>query len=307
MNVPAVALGLAGRIFPGVQVRVQIPGLKFPDALRAALGGLEKASSLLRSRDGWVHTVRKGETLSAICLDSLKQLGIRPTGRAIYEAVEKVARANGIRNPNLIHPGQKIDLSILLPSAAGLAPEKLLSTQAASPASAIGKSSGKPVLTPPPSAPQMTAAARPAVAQPPGGLTGAVLEGPAQPTSGYGLRKDPLSGHRRFHHGIDFAAHPGTSIRSLLPGRVVYSGWRPGYGNVVIVEHGPGFETLYAHNMENLVREGEYVSKGTALALVGSTGRGTGPHLHFEVRQYGRAVDPMPLLGKHSFHVAKAF
>ena len=92
-----------------------------------------------------------------------------------------------------------------------------------------------------------------------------------------------------------------------MAGKVRYSGWKPGYGNVVIVRHANGLETRYGHTEKNLVHAGDSVQAGTTLALVGNSGRSTGPHLHFEVRRNGRAVNPVPLLEKESLQVAQAF
>ncbi len=115
-------------------------------------------------------------------------------------------------------------------------------------------------------------------------------------SSEFGWRVDPLCGEKRFHHGMDVAAAEGTEIRAAMAGRVVLSDVREGYGNVVVVDHGHGFTTLYAHNRENLVQEGDWVRAGAPLARVGSTGRSTGPHLHFEVRRHGQHLDPMEFL-----------
>jgi len=115
-------------------------------------------------------------------------------------------------------------------------------------------------------------------------------------SSEFGWRVDPISGEKRFHHGLDLAAGEGTEIHASMPGRVILSDVREGYGNVVVVDHGRGLTTLYAHNRENMVHEGDWVHSGDPLARVGSTGRSTGPHLHFEVRRHGRHLDPAGFL-----------
>lgn len=97
-----------------------------------------------------------------------------------------------------------------------------------------------------------------------------------------GLRHDPINGTLREHHGIDIAVAEGTAVRPVAPGRVIFSGSRGGYGNLIIVDHGDGTITLYAHNSVNLVVEGDQVDGTAPIALSGSTGRSTGPHLHFE-------------------------
>lgn len=106
-------------------------------------------------------------------------------------------------------------------------------------------------------------------------------------TSIYGLRHDPIDGRIRLHNGVDIAVPSGTPVRPAASGTVVFSGTRNGYGNMVIVEHGDGVITLYAHNSLNLVSEGTPVDAGTVIALSGSTGRSTGPHLHFEAWKDG--------------------
>jgi murein DD-endopeptidase MepM/ murein hydrolase activator NlpD len=106
-------------------------------------------------------------------------------------------------------------------------------------------------------------------------------------TSPAGLRRDPIDGTLRNHQGVDIAVPTGTPVRPVASGVVVYSGARGGYGNMVIVEHGDGMLTLYAHNSTNLATVGEQVTDGTTIALSGSTGRSTGPHLHFEAWKDG--------------------
>jgi murein DD-endopeptidase MepM/ murein hydrolase activator NlpD len=101
-------------------------------------------------------------------------------------------------------------------------------------------------------------------------------------TSLVGLRHDPFDGTLRFHNGIDIAIPEGTPVKPIESGLVIFSGCRSGYGNMIIVEHPDGMRTIYAHNSANLARAGEQVDKDTVIAFSGSTGRSTGPHLHFE-------------------------
>lgn len=112
-------------------------------------------------------------------------------------------------------------------------------------------------------------------------------------SSGYGSRNDPFSGRRAWHGGIDFAARPGTGVHAVAAGVVTWSSERYGYGNLVEINHGNGYVTRYAHNKENLVAVGDMVQKGDRVALVGDTGRASGPHVHFEVHYNGRTVNPV--------------
>ena len=115
-------------------------------------------------------------------------------------------------------------------------------------------------------------------------------------SSHFGHRFDPFTGRNSFHGGIDFAAPPGTRIHATGPGVVTYSGYKDGYGYVVEITHPTGYLTRYGHNARNLVREGATVQKGDAIAVIGSTGRSTGTHVHFEVEHAGRKQNPMRYL-----------
>lgn len=110
--------------------------------------------------------------------------------------------------------------------------------------------------------------------------------------SGFGMRTDPITGHRSSHLGIDFDVPYGSDIMAVAEGVVTYSGLRSGYGNVVEIDHGNGYMTRYAHNSKNVVEAGARVHIGDVVAKVGSTGRSTGPHCHFEVWLNGRPVNP---------------
>lgn len=115
---------------------------------------------------------------------------------------------------------------------------------------------------------------------------------PLRITSGFGRRHDPLGRGDAFHSGIDFAGHVGTPVHASGDGVVVRASYSKDYGNVVMIDHGHGVVSLYAHNSKLEVRTGDVVMAGEEIAKMGSTGRSTGPHLHFEVRQYGQRVDP---------------
>lgn len=115
-------------------------------------------------------------------------------------------------------------------------------------------------------------------------------------SSGFGNRTDPFTGGRAFHSGIDFSAPYGSTVLSAGAGKVSFVGQRSGYGNVVEITHANGLVTRYGHLSSFLVSEGQVVDTGTAIARVGSTGRSTGPHLHFEVRHLDQAIDPSSYL-----------
>jgi hypothetical protein len=118
-------------------------------------------------------------------------------------------------------------------------------------------------------------------------------------SSSYGWRIDPFHGTKAFHEGLDFTANTGTPIRAAADGIVSSASNTSAYGNLVKLNHGAGLETRYAHASKLLVKPGERVVKGQTIALVGSTGRSTGPHLHYEIRLNGHALDPRKYLNKN--------
>lgn len=117
-------------------------------------------------------------------------------------------------------------------------------------------------------------------------------------TSRYGNRRNPFGRGTRFHKGIDIANSHGTNIKAAGTGVITYSGTRSGYGRVIIIKHSSGYETLYAHNSKNLVKVGEKVEKGQIIAKMGTTGRTTGCHLHFEVHKNGKPINPLTMINR---------
>ena len=115
-------------------------------------------------------------------------------------------------------------------------------------------------------------------------------------TSYYGWRTHPIFGTTKYHSGMDIAVDYGTPIHAADSGTVIYSGWLGGYGNCVMIDHGGGLVSLYAHNQSLNVGEGQFVNKGTVVAYAGSTGYSTGPHCHFEVRLHGEVTEPLNYL-----------
>ena len=171
---------------------------------------------------------------------------------------ETLARLNGIRDPGHLRVGQRV----LVPGATRQLPVNIITP-----------------VEPPTEAPSLPEPAEP---------MGERFLWPVSGTinSGFGSRG------ATFHDGVDISAPEGTPIRVIEKGEVIYSDQLKGYGNIVIVRHADGIVSVYAHNQANLVREGQKVSRGEVVATVGSTGRVTGPHLHFEIRKNNTGQDP---------------
>jgi murein DD-endopeptidase MepM/ murein hydrolase activator NlpD len=115
-------------------------------------------------------------------------------------------------------------------------------------------------------------------------------------SSPYGKRENPITGNAGFHSGIDISASPGAPILATAEGMVSHSGWTSHSGYVVVLEHGCGFSTIYAHNKKNAVKLGEKVKRGGIVGYVGSTGKSTGPHVHYEIWEKGKSVNPQKYL-----------
>ena len=117
-------------------------------------------------------------------------------------------------------------------------------------------------------------------------------------SSYFGERADPFDGLEAFHKGVDFAGTPGSPVTAVAAGVVTWAGERTGYGKLIEINHGDGFTTRYGHNERTLVTVGQTVKRGERIALMGSTGRSTGPHVHFEVLRNGRQVNPLSYIGR---------
>lgn len=115
-------------------------------------------------------------------------------------------------------------------------------------------------------------------------------------SSGYGYRNDPFSGKRAFHRGVDIAGKVGSEVVAVASGVVTKARRKPGFGYLVEIAHADGFITRYAHNSKVLVTEGDLVTKGDAIALMGSSGKSTGPHVHFEIARQGKSLNPKKYL-----------
>lgn len=123
-------------------------------------------------------------------------------------------------------------------------------------------------------------------------------------SSSYGVRSDPFTGRARRHEGIDIPGPMGTPIYATADGTAQHAGWSNGYGNLVKLSHGAGLETRYGHMSALAVNEGDRIHKGQIIGYMGSTGRSTGSHLHYEVRIDGAAVNPLPFLASSDYMVA---
>lgn len=122
---------------------------------------------------------------------------------------------------------------------------------------------------------------------------------PGQLTSPYGYRRHPMGGGEKFHHGVDIATKEGSEIGAAAAGTVSRVGYNGSYGRYIIITHGGGYETLYAHLSRQLVRAGQEIDQGQLIGREGDTGRSTGPHLHFEIHKNGHSVDPESYIGVH--------
>lgn len=123
-------------------------------------------------------------------------------------------------------------------------------------------------------------------------------------TSNFGVRSDPFNRAARMHKGIDIPGPIGTPIHATADGIISRAGWASGYGNLVQISHGSGMETRYGHMSKLLVAENSYVKRGQIIGLMGSTGRSTGSHLHYEVRVDGAAINPLPFVAGPDYLVA---
>lgn len=129
-------------------------------------------------------------------------------------------------------------------------------------------------------------------------ITGYPVSSSGWISSLYGLRTDPMTGRKEYHHGVDLAGKTGDPIYTVASGIVTWSGPYQSYGKMVEISHGNGYMTRYAHNNKNIVVVGETVQKGMKIANMGSSGRSTGPHVHFEVLKYGKPVNPKKYLAE---------
>jgi murein DD-endopeptidase MepM/ murein hydrolase activator NlpD len=126
-------------------------------------------------------------------------------------------------------------------------------------------------------------------------------------SSPFGMRKKPGYRYREFHSGIDWAAPQGSPVRATADGIVSFSGRSGANGNLIVIEHGRGYSTLFAHNRQNRVQLGQKVKRGEIIGYVGSTGNSTGPHVHYEIWKYGQALNPSTYIQEDIRHVSQEY
>ena len=273
-------------IYPGQQIR---------------LPGGSQGTNPPGNGSGGTYTVKAGATLSGIA--------------ARYGTTwQRLAEINNLSNPNLIYPGQQIRLSPASntpPSNNGSDSGRTYTVRSGDTLSEIAARNNTSVQE----LVRLNNISNPNLIYPgqvlrlpgsgstpgnpgnsPSGVPqGRPVNGPI--TSGFGPRTDPFGGGTRNHTGIDFGAPLGTPVTATAGGRVIQAGDRgDGYGNLVIIDHGNGYQTYYAHLSRINVRVGDTVRDGQNIGNVGSTGRSTGPHLHYEIRRNGTPINPAPYL-----------
>jgi len=240
---------------PAVPLAAPAGGLSTSDAGAAAVeqAGHQVRQMMDDSRNALAAISAEADASSDIILTSLQQVGIKPNLGAAAPS------GDGMGGP-LLPPVAGADASDLVDqaNAVGAALDRFQTVRAAI--------AGAPVHMP--------------------------VNGPDRVSSGFGNRTDPFTGRLAFHPGIDFPWPAGTTVMAAGDGKVIFVGQINGYGNVIDVDHGGGIVTRYGHLSAFIASEGEQVHTGTPIGRVGSTGRSTGPHLHFEVRRNDQPVDP---------------
>lgn len=242
----------------------------------------------------FTHTVEPGDTLSGIA----KRYGI---------STRTIQALNALDNPNMLKVGQKLRILSVdgtvhkvrqgetlwqISRWYSLSVDKILKANPSVDPDhlSVGTQLILPGVIPHDTAGSPRPAKRSSTLSSRGGTASFIWPVVGRITSSFGSRWGS------FHEGIDVAVPAGTPVRAADDGRVVYSGWYGSYGKLVIIDHGNGYRTRYGHNSALFVSNGEWVSRGQVVASVGTTGRATGPHLHFEVRHDGQALNPTSFL-----------
>jgi len=215
------------------------------------------------------YTIRQGDTLSEVVAAAMRRQGLSFSRNELYNAVNRVAAANGLANPDYLLPGQKIRLTGM--------------------ASAPGRSPDSAPLSPARSQDE-----------------GEALQAPAHGrlSSRFGMRVHPVFGREQHHDGIDISLPVGTPIQPVEAGTVTFAGERGGYGLLVEIDHGNGLTSRYAHLSELLVSAGEQILPDHPLGLAGQSGLATGPHLHLEIRRDNQPINPLLMLSREAIETA---
>lgn len=257
---------IASRFGVSHRLIIQANDLKDPDTVRPG------KTLEVPNRNGSFYTIQKGDTVIEIA----RKFNVDP---------DVIIKHNDL-NPRRLYVGKKIfipDGRRIKPDKTSVQPASVKKKRSSSEAEISGKKAS-------PSKHETRHAKKadilPSFRWP---LKGRI-------TSGFGNRRDPFSGKRAFHCGIDISVNEGTPIRASSGGRVIFSGWKDGYGKVVILRHEGGYITVYAHNSKNRVAVNDRVHAGDTIALSGKTGAVTGAHLHFEIRKYVTPLNPMRFL-----------
>ncbi|MEW6607691.1 MAG: M23 family metallopeptidase [bacterium] len=264
------------------QVHYQI--CKVKDYNKAGIGGIEVEEP---SFETMLYTVRPGDTLSEIAHKQGLKIDTIVSANRNIKGIASLRAGQKLRLPNqdgVFHKVGKGETISNISTTYKISPEKILDANDISKPKDL--MAGKEIFIP-------GAKLLPATKEYIVGGMGFIrpIKG-GWFSSGYGYRRDPFNGQIRFHTGVDIGSYQGTSIMAAKSGEVINSGWITGYGNIVIIKHSGGYVTKYAHNSRNLVSKGMYVRQGEVIALVGSTGRSEGSHLHFEICKNGHPVNP---------------
>ena len=217
-----------------------------------------------------VYTIRHGDTLSEVVAAAMRKQGVSFSRSELYNAVNRVAAASGLANPDHVFPGQKIRLPEMSKSATSIEPAPDQAADFATVSPAIPPSEARD------------------------------LQAPAHGrlSSRFGMRIHPVFGKEQHHDGIDISLPTGTPVQPVDAGTVTFAGKKGGYGLLVEIDHGNGLTSRYAHLSELLVSAGEEIIPGRSLGLAGQTGLATGPHLHLEIRRDHQPINPLLLLSR---------
>jgi murein DD-endopeptidase MepM/ murein hydrolase activator NlpD len=271
-----------------------IPGPVRPDA-EMLNRTLDQFQSRLRSVEG-SSSLQKKEDLKKVAQD-FESLFVAYLLKVMRETIEESSDGAQAGLGKGIYTelfDEEMSKTISKRSTLGIADMLMKRLTATSPVD--GDQSGNNTIEVPPATPKNPAPASLSPQGPPQESDSEIhdihLPVTAPVSSNFGLRKDPFTRELRFHRGMDLAAPEGTEVRAAQEGEVIFSGFKPGYGNVIVIQHSGGLETTYAHLGCMSVKKGDLITAEQIVGTVGSTGHSTGPHLHFEAARFGERIDP---------------